>query len=87
MSFLPQLSPGNSVAYAINNRGQIVGFSFTNNGEGHAVLWDDGTVMDLGTLGGRSSTALAINDRGDIAGLGTSGPEEFSPVHALLWAK
>jgi probable HAF family extracellular repeat protein len=87
MSFLPQLSTGNSVAYAINNRGQIVGFSFTSNGEGHAVLWDGGTAIDLGTLGGHSSTALAINDRGDIAGLGTTGPNEFSPAHALLWTK
>jgi probable HAF family extracellular repeat protein len=34
----------------------------------HAVLWQNGTVTDVGTLGGLKSTAAAINDNGQIVG-------------------
>jgi probable HAF family extracellular repeat protein len=58
---------GASSAYAINDRGQVVGTS-----NGHAVLWDQGAVQDLG-----SGLARDINSRGQIAG--TSGK------HAFFW--
>ncbi len=73
---LPPL-PGDSSgsAMAINDRGQIVGISgicdraFGRFSARHAVLWDHGTVTDLGNLGGVAwNTATAINDRGDIVG-------------------
>ncbi len=35
---------------------------------GHAMLWQNGTVTDLGTLGGLKSTAAAINNNGQIVG-------------------
>jgi probable HAF family extracellular repeat protein len=39
-------------------------------------------VVDIGTLGGRSSAAASINERGQIVGVSsTAGPEQ----HAFLW--
>ena len=36
------------------------------------MLWQNGTVTDLGTLGGERSTAAAINASGQIVGYGTA---------------
>lgn len=33
-----------------------------------AVLWKDGKIIDLGTLGGAESAAGAVNDRGQVVG-------------------
>ena len=35
----------------------------------HTVLWQNGTLTDLGTLGGNSSAAQWINNQGQIAGI------------------
>lgn len=41
----------------------------TNFPEGHAVLWRDGHIIDLGTLGGGyESGANAVNSRGQVVG-------------------
>jgi probable HAF family extracellular repeat protein len=67
---------------AINNRGQIVGFSNTASGTWHAFLWQQGKMTDLGALGGATSFAAAINERGQIV-----GGSEISKArgHAFLW--
>jgi probable HAF family extracellular repeat protein len=63
-----------SIAWDINNAGQIVGEWLPSNAhDSHAFLYKDGTVQDLGNLGGDSTYALSINDRGDIVGYGTTG--------------
>ena len=53
-----------------------------SNGSSHALLWQNDTLIDLGTLGGDYSVAVAINPRGDVVGEGetTSGEN-----HAVLW--
>jgi probable HAF family extracellular repeat protein len=49
----------------INGRGQVVGGQ-----AGHAALWQDGTLTDLGSLTGPGgeSGALALNDAGQVVG-------------------
>jgi len=62
---------GHSEAWAINNAGDIVGFSYTDSGRGvEAVEWlPNGTAIVLPDAGGQgSSFAHAINNAGDIVG-------------------
>src|SRR6266516_1865271 len=74
-----------SNAFAINNRGQVVGGSSPNYGSEHAFLWQNGTMTDLGTLPGYSySEAHAINDAGQVVGYASSVNASRSD-HAFLW--
>jgi probable HAF family extracellular repeat protein len=59
-----------SSAHAINRAGQIVGESSTNSTGSviHAILWDNGSKVDLGVLSGYYSSANAINNSGIIVG-------------------
>lgn len=53
---------------AINDAGQLVGDADTADGETHNVLWQDGQMADLGTLGGERSMVNAISNAGHIVG-------------------
>lgn len=69
---LGTLPGGNmSSANAINNNGQIVGWSNDADRVRHAVLWNPGLgIQDLATLPGTTySTASFINDSGQVAGV------------------
>ncbi|PTR16029.1 putative HAF family extracellular repeat protein [Nitrosospira sp. Nsp2] len=59
-----------SFARGINDMGQVVGESVTDNGQVRAfITGPDGVGMtDLGTLGGDVSIAYGINDAGQVAG-------------------
>ena len=82
MTDLGVLAAGNTVAYGINNRGQVVGAGHPDNGNGYAFLWQNGVMSDLGTLGYFGTEAYGINERGDIIGF---SPNTSAHDHAFLW--
>ncbi|MFN8469557.1 MAG: hypothetical protein U0X20_28640 [Caldilineaceae bacterium] len=94
---MTDLTPGEepvtlSTAVAINERGQVIGFTkkgppASTCGVGCAVLWANGTVIDL-AYGGQGIDGLAdINDSGQVVGYGNTRcncPPEM-PVYCCSW--
>jgi len=92
---LPPL-PGDTVGFALgfNDLGQAVGSSGTCANTPllpiafgpHAVLWDNGSPINLGSLGGQAINAAAgINNLGQVVG-GSTLPDNQT-LHAYLWTK
>ena len=78
--------PGDSasVAYGINDYGQVVGSSFDSANSERAVMFAPGPVTLLGTLPGDSySEARGINDQGQAVGFSAS---LRGPTHAVMFA-
>ena len=75
-----------SAATAINDLGQVVGYSFTSGYQSiEAFLWKDGVGMiSLGTLGGNYSDAEDINNLGQIVGF-SSKTNSGQDTYAFLW--
>ena len=48
----------------------------------HAFLWENGTMIDLGTFGGTHSNARGINNYGQIVGDSNTA---CGARHAFLW--
>ncbi|MDP9309856.1 MAG: hypothetical protein M3R24_02995 [Chloroflexota bacterium] len=71
-----------SGANALNEHGQIAGWSRSATGEQHAALWQNSTIIDLEILG-LNIEANDINEQGQVVGSGYSD-EEFIQ-HGFLW--
>jgi probable HAF family extracellular repeat protein len=72
VSNLSSLGGTNSRGNSINNRDWVAGYSnLPGNQSRHATLWRDGSITDLGTLGGPNSNVTwnVKNDRGIIVGI------------------
>ncbi len=88
-SLPPAAGDSISAALAINDNGQVVGGSGICASPGystsvHALLWQAGSTIDLGNLGGTlDNAATSINAAGQVVGVsGLSGKATF---HAFLW--
>jgi probable HAF family extracellular repeat protein len=85
-SALTPLAEGATAAAAdVNDLGQIVGNSATTAPPWlvrDPVLWDAGTIVDLGSLGGSFGLATAVNASGQIAGYLANAAGE---TRAFLW--
>lgn len=68
-------------AGALNERDELVG-GITVGGPYRAVLWRNGGVVDLGTLGGAVSMATVVNESTQVAGI-SNAPD--GPYHGFLW--
>jgi probable HAF family extracellular repeat protein len=77
-----------SAGLGINAGGDIVGASGPCAAIAtHAVLWrKDGSVIDLGNLGGATNVAIAVNNVGQVVGNSdlVVGGSDLG-VHAFLW--
>jgi len=96
MQDLGTLGGPEATALFVNERGQIAGFSLTNStpnsgadicGTGvptaDPFLWEDGRMIDLGTLGGTCGLPFSLNNRGQVVGL--SDLAQDSTSHPFLW--
>jgi probable HAF family extracellular repeat protein len=67
LNIYPRTS-GQTIAYDMNNAGQVAAVFEDKDGLRHGIYFENGKPVDIGTLGGKESEASRINDKGDIAG-------------------
>jgi probable HAF family extracellular repeat protein len=78
--------PGDSfsIAWGINEQGQVVGQSIDASGSSRAFLWQNGVMTDLNTLVAAGPLSLVyandINDSGEIAGGASNSTTGDSPA-------
>ncbi|MDO8632137.1 MAG: hypothetical protein Q7R41_16760 [Phycisphaerales bacterium] len=80
---LGTLGGATSVALGVNDQGQVVGSADTAQGLRHAYLWENGVMIDLGTLGypQAQSEAWDVNNQGVVVGIVGGG----DPNKSFIW--
>ncbi len=73
--------PEQSKAIAINSAGDVVINAQMASGS-RAYVWRNGSLIDIGTLGGATSEAADINDEGEIVGKSNT---YLGTIHAFHW--
>jgi probable HAF family extracellular repeat protein len=92
MQDLGTLGGDNSIAFAINHHGTIVGQADISTTPDpnffvppfHAFIWQRGAMQDLGSIfGGTFSLAQDINEKGQVVGSADTANDQ--EAHAFLW--
>jgi probable HAF family extracellular repeat protein len=98
MNDLGTLGGPDAYAMAINEQGQVIGISYTNSTPNQTTscsfgpvptidpfLWENGKMIDLGSLGGVCGIPAWINSKGQVVGGSDLAGDLAS--HAFLWTK
>lgn len=70
-------------ALDINNRNQVLVMQVTGADEFRTLIWDNGALTDIGTLGGKMTMGRDINDAGQVVGWSQTATGAY---HAFLWS-
>ncbi len=100
MQDLGTLGGPDAAAFVVNERGHILGLSFTNSLPNpatgiptvHPFLWENGHMLDIGSLGGTIAVQGAIccggvglNNRDQVSGTSTLAGDQVR--HPFLWER
>ena len=70
----------------LNEHGIVCGWTHTKPGDAtHAVIWKQGKLIDIGTLGGDKSSAHGINIENEVVGWSRTRKDDDRETHAFLW--
>jgi MYXO-CTERM domain-containing protein len=66
---------------AINASGEVAGFYIDGGTQTHAILYSNGHITELGSLGGATSGAESLNNQGQVVGWATLAGAPGSPTY------
>jgi probable HAF family extracellular repeat protein len=91
MQDIGTLGGPDAISTTLNERGQITGWSYTNSTPNDATgipttdpfLWQNGQMIDLGTLGGKAGFPNWLNNAGEVVGSSNLAGDQTQ--HPFLW--